>query len=177
MHAQNLTVTIESDQEPIPFAKVHLISLKTGDTLTEVSDFDGQTRFEQVKSDLYAVETSCLGYEFHRVDSFQVVEENRNTLTIEAYECELMYPLKECPEGHGVKHVVRMYGDIVISMSFASPRKERRYFRKVKRRGYQSTFMQSQEFIYSVVNNSAQFEGLPLCDKLSYCKKHKIIIE
>lgn len=175
--SQTLIVNVQSDRESLPFVRVGLIELATGDTVTKVSDFDGRVKFEDLKTEIFAVQAFYPEFQFERIDSLRINLSDSNELTLQARECDLSYPLKPCPKDHREKHVVRVRSDLVISMSFSSLRKELKYFRKVSRRGYESTIYESGEFVYNIMDKeqSRQLQNSSICDKMLYCKKHKIL--
>lgn len=163
----------------VPFVVISLIDLETGDTLEQMSDFEGQTVFEDLEPHLFSVRAKFPEYEFPEIDSLKFEDYDSNTLVIQAIPCEIDYPLKNCPKGHSTKRVIRAMGDLMVSYTFRSKRGSIRYSRIVARRGYESTRLQSGEFLYRLADEEMNERLLQssICDRLLYCKKHNILFD
>ncbi|MFK7786639.1 MAG: hypothetical protein AB8B56_16090 [Crocinitomicaceae bacterium] len=177
LQSQTLRVIVESDIEPLPFAEIDLINLRTGDTISKTSDLFGKAKFDDLNTAFYALEISCYEYEFDRVDSIEVKSNEESEITLEGRNCELEYPIHECPKCQVSKHVIRARAGIVVYQSFHKPKEEKRYFRRLAKKGYESTFYESAEFVYNIIDpgTNEKLQNSSICDQLSYCKKHRIL--
>jgi len=164
-----------TSQEPVPLADVQLLKSDSVISLTK-SNFDGVFKFSDIVAGHYDLRIIFVGYKIKILQDITILDNQSDSLKIELVICKPPI-IKECNICHRTDKVISIDNSIVTHYSFSSKAKEKKYYKKINSRGYQTAEINGK-IILTDTKNPADNERIKQCGpccELLFCERDKTI--
>lgn len=166
---------VKTNDAVAPFVTVVLCS--DSDTLRAQTNFEGEYAFFDVDDGEYLIYPESLGCKYLLLIEKVILNKTILTQNFILKSNGLNYEISECTVNKPhTKDVIKVdYGNIRFHFSFKNARKQKRYYRKISKQGYESAQIQGEEVLYDASSTELRkaLENANPCDSYLYCKKHK----